>query len=460
MVLADSQLTALQVLRAFHRDEIFLFLGSAFTTVGLVIAGFLMIRRRFDALLFWLAIFAILYGNRLWMTSELLGMLIPPSEFFERLKATINFLVPIPAFLFFQASGFLGKLGKFVTYACCGILFCILTAAAFGAPLYWLYKFNNGIVICALLTLVVQSLRHPTRDRDFIIIRNGLLIFVAFALWNNFGSLLGHKSEPYGFGIFLGCLGYVAARRAVERDQQFTALEKELEVAKRIQLSILPTAFPASDHFRVAARYVPMTSVAGDFYDFHVSQNGKAGLLIADVSGHGVPAALIASMVKLAATSQREHSAHPAKLLAGMNTTLFGNTQSQFVTAAYVYLDAQNGDMHYAAAGHPPMLLLRNGEAISIEENGMVLAMFSSAAYTSITKPLVKGDRLLLYTDGIIEAEDASQEQFGHERLCGLLRQSRDHSPDETADLILNQVRQWSVSQDDDLTILVCDYEG
>jgi sigma-B regulation protein RsbU (phosphoserine phosphatase) len=91
MVLADSQLTALQVLRAFHRDEIFLFLGSAFTTVGLVIAGFLMIRRRFDALLFWLAIFAILYGNRLWMTSDLLGMLIPPSEFFERLKATITF---------------------------------------------------------------------------------------------------------------------------------------------------------------------------------------------------------------------------------------------------------------------------------------------------------------------------------------------------------------------------------
>ena len=201
MVLADSQLTALQVLRAFHRDEIFLFLGAAFTTVGLVIAGFLMIRRRFDSLLFWLAIFAILYGNRLWMKSELLGMLIPPSEFFERLKATINFLVPIPAFLFFQASGFLGKLGKFVTYACCGILFCILAAAAFGAPLYWLYKFNNGILICALLTLVVQSLHHPTRDRDFIIIRNGLLIFVAFALWNNFGSLLGHKSEPYGFGI-------------------------------------------------------------------------------------------------------------------------------------------------------------------------------------------------------------------------------------------------------------------
>jgi phosphoserine phosphatase RsbU/P len=460
MVLLDAQLTASQVLRAFHRDEIFLFLGSAFTTVGLVIAGFLIIRRRFDALLFWLAIFATLYGNRLWMTSQLLGMLIPPSHFFERLKATIDFLVPIPAFLFFQSAGFLGKAAKLVTYIFCAILFCMLVAAAFGAPLYWLYKLNNVIVICALLTLVVQSLRHPVPDRDFIIIRNGLFVFVAFALWNNFGSLIGHKSEPYGFGIFLGCLGYVAARRAIDRDQQFSALQKELEVAKRIQLSILPTKFPTSEHFRVAARYVPMTSVAGDFYDFHVVQNGNAGLLIADVSGHGVPAALIASMVKLAATSQREHSAHPAKLLAGMNATLFGNTQSQFVTAAYVHLDAQKGDMHYAAAGHPPMLLLRDGKVTSVEENGIVLALFSSAAYTSITQPLIKGDRLLLYTDGIIEAADAREEQFGHDRLCELLRRSMNRSPDETADQILDRVRQWSVSQDDDLTLLVCDYVG
>src|SRR5262249_4642805 len=153
----------------------------------------------------------------------------------------------------------------------------------------------------------------------------------------------------------------------------------------------------------------------------------------ADVSGHGVPAALIASMVKLAATSQREHSAHPEKLLAGMNTTLFGNTQSQFVTAAYVHLDALKGDMHYAAAGHPPMLLLRSGEVTSIQENGMVLALFSSAAYSSITKPLVKGDRLLLYTDGIIEAADANEEQFGHDRLCELFRQSTNRSPDEAA---------------------------
>ena len=106
-----------------------------------------------------------------------------------------------------------------------------------------------------------------------------------------------HGVEPFGFVAFLGALGYVAARQTVERDQQLGEIQKELEVARRIQLSILPGGFPVSRNFRVAARYVPMTSVAGDFYDFLVASDTQAGLLIADVSGHGVPAALIASCI-------------------------------------------------------------------------------------------------------------------------------------------------------------------
>src|SRR5262249_27291311 len=157
----------------------------------------------------------------------------------------------------------------------------ILIACVFGAPLDPLQKVNNAVVICALLALVVESLRSPIQSKDFVVIRTGLLIFIGFALWNNFGGLLGYQSEPFGFGIFLSCLGYVAARRAAERDQQLFDLEKELAVAKRIQLSILPPAFPTSAYFQVAARYVPMTSVAGDFYDFLGAQEGKAGLLIA-----------------------------------------------------------------------------------------------------------------------------------------------------------------------------------
>jgi phosphoserine phosphatase RsbU/P len=232
---------------------------------------------------------------------------------------------------------------------------------------------------------------------------------VAFALWDNVAEPLGltSKIEPFGFAAFLAALGYVAARQTMERDQQLNAIQKELEVARRIQLSILPAEFPRSENFRVAARYIPMTSVAGDFYDFIVADDKQAGLLIADVSGHGVPAALIASMVKLAATSQRAQAADPSSFLAGMNSALLGNTQNQFVTAAYVHLDSEARELRYSAAGHPPMLLLRQGSVREIEENGLMLAAFDFAKYSNAAHGLEPGDRLLLYTDGILEATDA-----------------------------------------------------
>jgi serine phosphatase RsbU (regulator of sigma subunit) len=141
-----------------------------------------------------------------------------------------------------------------------------------------------------------------------------------------------------------------------------------------------------------------------------------------------------------------------------MTSTLCGNTQSQFVTAAYAHLDAHTGELHYAAAAHLPMLLLRDGKVVSIEENGLMLAVFLSATYTSTTQRLKPGDRLLLYTDGIPEAENASQEQFGYDRLHELLQESAKLTPDEVADLILARISAWSASQDDDRTVLVCDY--
>jgi phosphoserine phosphatase RsbU/P len=202
-----------------------------------------------------------------------------------------------------------------------------------------------------------------------------------------------------------------------------------------------------------------MTSVAGDFYEFIYTGNGTAGLLVADVSGHGVPAALIASMMKVAITSQRHYATNPERLLAGVNEALCGNTQNQFVTAAYLHLDASCGKFCYAAAGHPPMLLLRDAQVFRIEENGLVLALLSSAVYTSTKQPLLRGDRLLLYTDGIIEAANAGGEEFGYERVGSLLQASAKMAAEEAADLIVNTVSGWSSSQSDDLTLIVCDYK-
>jgi sigma-B regulation protein RsbU (phosphoserine phosphatase) len=298
-------------------------------------------------------------------------------------------------------------------------------------------------------------------DPDFAVIRWGLLVFIVFALAVNMANLFSvplQNLEPFGFLAFLASLGYVAARRTLKRDQQLNEIQNELEVARRIQLSILPAEFPQSVHFQIASRYLPMTSVAGDFYDYVVSDDHQVGLLIADVSGHGVPAALIASMVKLAASSQRSTADDPASFLKGMNAALCGNTQSQFVTAAYVHLNAQSGELRYSAAGHPPMLLLRNGAITRVEENGLMLAAFDFASYANAVHKLESGDRILLYTDGIVEAANASGDFFGQDSLGDLLKSTAKLSSSSAADSIMTSVRRWSARQDDDLTVLVCDY--
>jgi phosphoserine phosphatase RsbU/P len=462
MSAVDPQITASELLRIFHRDEPYLFLGATFTTVAILAAAFSFLRRKVDSVAIYFALFAFLYGQRLWVQAGLLGVLVPHSQLFERLRYGIDFLVPIPAFLFFNAAELLHRRAKIVGYVL-GILLGSLALATFAfgpSPSYHLI--NNVVVIVALVLLVIQSLLNSDRNRDFVVIRRGLLIFVAFALWDNVAQAFGltSKIEPFGFAAFLAALGYVAARQTMERDQQLNSIQKELEVARRIQLSILPAEFPYSDNFKVAARYVPMTSVAGDFYDFIVADDKRVGLLIADVSGHGVPAALIASMVKLAATSQRAQAANPCGFLSGMNSALLGNTQNQFVTAAYVHLDSESRELLYSAAGHPPMLLLRQGNVREVEENGLMLAAFEFAKYSNATHRLEPGDRLLLYTDGIVEATDASGTFFGQDSLSDLLRQTSGLPPSEAADRIIASVAQWSVSQDDDLTVLVCDYVG
>lgn len=455
------ELSANQVLQAFRHDAPSLLFGAIIMAVGLVSGAFSALRRKYDRLLIYLGLLAVLYGLRMWMQSQLLYLMMQEWPFYARVASAIDFVVPIPAILFLDAAGFLHRRMRRATHVMGAILVLLaVTTLAVGRQNIF-YQINAVLIIAALTTLVLTSMRRRSVDRDAAVIRRGLLIFAAFIFWENFRNILGIRLpdiEPIGFVAFLAALGYVAARQALQRDMQLSEIRKELEVARRMQLSILPVEFPKSANFQVAARYVPMTSVAGDFYDFIVADDNRAGLLIADVSGHGVPAALIASMVKLAATSQRANSADPARLLAGMNAALCGNTQNQFVTAAYVHLDSISGTLQYSAAGHPPMLLLRRGEVMEISENGLILAAFDYATYTNGTRQLESGDRFLLYTDGVIEAANAAGEFFGQDALSAVLRQTAELAPAAATDQIVSAVQHWSASQDDDLTVLICDY--
>ena len=224
-------------------------------------------------------------------------------------------------------------------------------------------------------------------------------------------------------------------------------------------MDILPSEFPQSAHFDVVARYVPMTAVAGDFYDFLVADGEAGGITDCRCGGAWCARGFDCIDGKDGGDfATGEPVADPGAFLAGMNAVLCGNTQQQFVTAAFVHLDAESASLRYSAAGHPPMLLLRGDEVMEVEENGLILAAFSFSTYSTAVHPLEPGDRLLLYTDGIVEAANAEEDEFGRDRLSSLLRETAKLSPKQAVDHIVDVVQRWAKAQGDDLTLLLCDY--
>lgn len=243
--------------------------------------------------------------------------------------------------------------------------------------------------------------------------------------------------------------------------QQLTAIQKELETARLIQQSILPETVPQIAGLDIAARYIPMTSVAGDFYDFLVVDDKRVGILVADVSGHGMPAALIASMLKIALAAQADHATEPTRVLQGLNKALCGKFQHHYVTAAYVFLDLQKRTMTYAGAGHPPMLVWEtSGDGVrDVEENGLFLGKFDFATYSSVELPLTAGQFGLLYTDGIAETNNPDGVEFGAERFRPFLGTQKSVGVDQLADGLLAEVANWSARPegadlDDDITMV------
>jgi serine phosphatase RsbU (regulator of sigma subunit) len=248
---------------------------------------------------------------------------------------------------------------------------------------------------------------------------------------------------------------------------QLATMNNELEMARQVQLSILPKEIPHLSGLEIAARYLPMTSVAGDFYDFLVVDDKHLGILIADVTGHGLPSALIASMLQNALAWQCPYAADPGQVLAGLNRAVTGKFERHFVTAAYLFVDMENSILKYAGAAHPPLLLwqAKLGRATELSENGLMLGPFADATYASISFPLEQGDRIVLFTDGLIEVENSSAEDFGVERVKQILESKHNLRPARFVDALLYGLSGWSEkaigsSQSDDITLLVIDCEA
>ena len=459
-----------QVLRD---DALQLALGILVTASG--IAGcllFLPRARRRDFTLLYFGLAATMYGLRLLANSKTLPIVLPDLKYtFRVMDWVITGLIPVPLGLFFM--DIVGpKWKKLVLWAVAiefveGLIYIAAHMLDRGADLA--SKVNSVMVMLTLPAMLLFFISVKKADRELWVLRVGFGVFLGFVVYTNLATLeviRGNRSIEYiGFVFLLCCLGYVAASQAVRKEERLTSIHKELEIARQIQSGLLPDQDAAVAGLQIATRYIPVSSVAGDFYDFLRTDGTGLGVLIADVAGHGVPAALSASMVKIAIRAQAERAQHPAEVLAGMNSILCGNVQGQFVTAGYVYLDVEKKQLAYAGAGHPPLLVWRTREkkAVAIEENGLFLGAFPDGVYKSVNFDFEPGDRCVLYTDGVLEAPNPQGEEFGNERLMGFLATHSGLRAQEFCDALLEHIEQWcgrgqDTERHDDLTLVAVDY--
>lgn len=443
-------------------------LGTLFLTLGLAAGAAAAVRSvRKDRTLLWFAVFTFLYGLRLIARSRLIQVVIslPPGAWYRTADVITYVILPAAALLASSAlsGGRRGLLRYLWMIDVAGALAAIawdVAAGRTGAAMPLNRVLVVGNIAAAVVSVGLDTRRHTWTRHGWIVL-SGAAVFAAVAVVQNVRhDLLGPvDTEPFAMLLLMACVGYVVVSRVFQTERRVAAVGRELETARQIQRSILPKRPPLVHGLSIAAHYDSMAEVAGDFYDFVVTPSGQLGVLVADVSGHGVPAALVASMVKIALAVQGEID-DPGVVLTRMNRALCGRFELAYVTATFALIDPRAGTLTYAAAGHPAPLLVRaDGRVDSLEERGMVLGFLPDVSYASATiHGLEAGDRLVFYTDGITEASRTDGEFFGDHQFREALTIGLSQPADRFLAALIDRARRWTGADfADDVTVVVVD---
>ena len=250
-----------------------------------------------------------------------------------------------------------------------------------------------------------------------------------------------------------------AMQRALESRDRLVALTRELDVAKQVQMSILPEDPPRSQTHQIQAQMTPAREIGGDFYDFFSLDEARLGLVIADVSGKGIPAALFTMVTRTLLKGAARNSPSPAACLSTVNELLAEDNETcLFVTLFYGELDLRDGRLRYCNGGHNPPRLVRSDSQVEVipPTGNLVLGVVPGHEYHNGEVQLAPGDTLFLYTDGITEAQNIAEEEFGEERLDAHLSSLGQASVSEVASTIVDAVHAFTgdAPQSDDITYL------
>ena len=243
----------------------------------------------------------------------------------------------------------------------------------------------------------------------------------------------------------------------IERER----VEQELRVARRIQQASLPKEVPELEGWEIAPHYQPAREVGGDFYDFFELEDGRVGVVVGDATGKGVPAALVvtATYSMLRAVAQVLGSFSPREVLAQVNEALLARIpHNMFVTCFYAILEPNSGSLKYANAGHDlPYLWHGGGDAEELRARGMPLGLMPGMSYEEKEITLQRGESVLFYSDGLVEAHDPKGEMFGFPRLRALVAEHGAEEERSLGDLLMKELYSFvgeGWEQEDDITLL------
>ncbi len=296
-----------------------------------------------------------------------------------------------------------------------------------------------------------------------------------------FGSIAVVLIEPYflvgqirtnllifGFNTVLATViavalgNYDRMRRQIESSyrvqRERDALQHELTVARKVQRQLLPRQAPDAVGLELAGICRQAIAVGGDYYDYIQLEEGRVGLVIADVSGKGVPAALLMASLQASTRSLFLTTADPGELSGRLNDALYrASSEGRYATAFLATYDPETRRLSYSRAGHLPPLIIRGDDTIECLDGGMPIGMLAGSIYDTGTQTLASGDLVALFTDGVTETASPDDEHFGPERLADLLRAHREEPLPELIQMVLHALLRWSgpVDAHDDVTLVL-----
>jgi sigma-B regulation protein RsbU (phosphoserine phosphatase) len=247
------------------------------------------------------------------------------------------------------------------------------------------------------------------------------------------------------------------ARLYEEIARQERRLERDLALARELQMRLLPQALPQVEHLELAAKFTPARAIGGDLYDFIPYSLSRLGIVIGDVSGKGAPAAIYAALVSGILRSHAPIEPSPAEMLSAVNLSLAERRiEAQFVSLIYAVWDDQQRTLLVANSGLPRPVLLHDGKNNVIEATGLPLGLFDDASYDEFRFKMKPGDMFVFFSDGILDARNRQGELFGRERVEKIIEECAGRSADCVVDSVFKAVAEHSAGVEtfDDQTVV------